>query len=309
MIVVVLIVAIATFFLVNLMPGDPVYIVAGSDEIDQKQYDVIFHELNLDKSVFERFGIWVWNALHLDFGKSYIYSMPVWDVIGQRIPYTIYLSLLTMLISVPIGVVLGVIAAVNRKKWPDTVITLISNIISSLPQFFVGLVLLYVFCLKLKLLPSLGFDWSWKVGYGTHIKTLILPLTCLCLGSIASFARQARSSMLEVIRQDYIRTAKSQGLPPKKVYLKHMLRNGLIPVITILGQRLGLLIGGAMYVETIFSIPGMGVLIKTCIQRKDIPTIQAVVLMTTLVLCLAYIITDVLYVVVDPCVSLTNDAD
>jgi len=308
-IVVILLVAVATFFMVNLIPGDLVYIVAATDQVDQELYDYIYQSLNLDKGVVERFFLWAWDALHLDFGKSYVYNMPVWDLISSRLPTTIYLSVLTMIVSVPLGVVFGMISGVNRKKKIDTVITLSANTINSLPQFWIGIILMYVLSLKLRLLPTRGFDWPWNIGFGEHIKNLIMPAICLSLGGIAGFTRQTRSSMLEVIRQDFIRTARSKGLPEKKVLFKHMLRNGLIPIVTILGNRLAFIIGGSMFVENIFSIPGMGSLAVRCIQGKDIPTIQAVVLLTTLVLCVAYIITDILYVVVDPRISLTASAD
>lgn len=309
MLLVVIIVTVVTFFMVDLVPGDPVIIVAGTEDLDQAQYDAIYYSLNLDKSTPERFVLWVWNALHGDFGTSYVYNMPVWDIISQRVPYTLYLSILTMIISVPIGVVLGIITAVKRKTKVDTTITLIANTLNCLPQFWIAVVLMYIFCLKLKALPLLGFDWPWKIGFANHVKRLILPAICLSLGGIAGFTRQTRSSMLEVIRQDYIRTAFSKGLTDKKVYFKHMMKNGLIPIVTILGGRLAHLIGGSMFVENVFSIPGMGSLATKAIQTKDIPIIQAVVLITTLVSCFAYIVTDVLYVVIDPRISLTNSAE
>ena len=309
MLLVIVIVTVVTFFMIDMIPGDIVFNVAGTQDLDQAQYDAIYYSLNLDKSTAERFVLWVWDALHLDFGTSYVYNMPVWDLIMSRIPYTLYLSVLTMIISVPIGVVLGIITAVKRKTKADTIITLTANTLNCLPQFWIGIVLMYIFCLKFRLLPVLGFDWPWVIGFKQHIKTLILPATCLSLGSIAGFTRQTRSSMLEVIRQDYIRTARSKGLAEKKVYFKHMMRNGLITIITILGSRLAHLIGGSMFVESVFSIPGMGSLATKCIQTKDIPTIQAVVLITTFVSCLAYIVTDILYVITDPRISLTNSAE
>lgn len=308
-IITILIVSVLTFFLMELVPGDPVYTVAGTEDIEQERYDEIYEMLNLDKPVYERYAMWMWNALHLDFGKSYLYNEPVWDVIVSRIGYTLYLSILSMIISLPIGVLLGMIAAVKRRKAPDTIITTSCNVVNCLPRFWVGLLLMYFLSLKTNLLPSIGFDWPWKIGWTQHIKTLIMPLICLCLNSVAGFSRQTRSGMLDVIRQDYIRTARSKGLKESKINVKHMMRNGLIPVITVLGSRLAHSIGGSMFVENVFSIPGMGALAIKVIQGKDVYTMQAIVLLTTAVTCVAYILTDVLYVVCDPCVSLTESKE
>ena len=308
-IIVLLIVVVATFFMVDLIPGDMVYTVAGTDDIDEQQYQAIYESLNLDKSVVERFFMWAWDALHGDFGMSYIYGMPVLEVIRLRLPYTLFFSFLTLLISVPLGVVFGIVSAVRRKKPADTIITLLANLFNCLPQFWIAVVLVYFLCTKYRLLPALGFGWPSKIGWAKFIKTLILPTTCLTLSGIAGFTRQTRSSMLEVIRQDYIRTAWSKGLSGSRVYFKHMMRNGLIPVITIIGARLAFIMGGSMFVETVFGIPGMGSLAMRCVQSKDIPTIQAVVIITTVVSCLAYLITDLLYVVVDPRISLTESEE
>ena len=308
-IIVLIIVCVATFFMVDLVPGDPVYTVAGTSDLDQAEYDAIYYQLHLDKSTAERFFIWVKDALHGDFGMSYSYSMPVIDVIRARIPYTLFFSILTMVISVPIGVVLGIISAVKRKTWADTVITLVANTLNCLPQFWIAIVLMYFFCIKQQILPAMGFNWPWIVGAKKFFQTLFMPMVCLSLGGIAGFTRQTRSSMLEVIRQDFIRTARSKGLTESKVYFKHMMRNGLIPIITILGGRLAYIMGGSMFVETVFSIPGMGSLAMRCVQSKDIPTIQAVVIITTVISCIAYIITDILYVVVDPRISLTESKE
>ena len=309
MLIVIVIVSLATFFLTNLVPGDIVYTVAGSDEIDDAMYDRIYHELNLDKSTFERYGIWVKSALKGDFGMSYAYSKPVWDLIKDRIPTTLYISIMSIVFSVPIGVLFGIITAVFRKKWPDTVFTLTANIMNCLPQFWIGILLLYIFCLKLKWLPSMGFGFPAKVGWPKFIQTSIMPIICGSLNAIAGFTRQTRTSMLEVIRQDYIRTARAKGISERKVYFKHMMKNGLIPIITVLGGRLAHILGGSMIIENIFSIPGMGVLARTSVEGKDIPTLQAIVLITTLVSCAAYILTDIAYVIVDPRISLSESGD
>lgn len=309
MLVVVFIVALATFFLVDLVPGDPVYILAGTDDLTEEQYDAYYKELNLDKSTAERFVIWIKNAFQGSFGKSYIYNIEVWELIRPRAMATMYLAFVSLLISVPLGIVFGIITAVFRKKWPDTVITLLANLSNCLPQFWVGIMLLYVFSQKLNLLPAMGFGWPSEIGIKEHIRTIIMPVTCLALNCVAGFTRQTRSSMLEVIRQDYIRTARSKGISERKVYFKHMLKNGLIPIVTAIGARLARLLGGSMIVENVFSIPGMGVLARVAVQSKDVPLIQAIVLLTSLVTCLAFIITDIAYAAIDPRISLAESGD
>lgn len=308
-IIIMIIVSIATYFLMDIVPGDVVFTVAGSEDIPDETYWRIYYELNLDKSTLQRYLIWAGNAIKGDFGLSYAYNTPVWELIKARIPTTLYLSITSIVISVPLGIMFGVITAVFRKKWPDTVFTMLANLLNCLPEFWVGILLMFVFCIKLKLLPSLGFGFPGKVGWTQFIRSSILPITCGSLNAVAAFTRQTRTSMLEVIHQDYIRTARSKGIAEKKVYLKHMMKNGLIPIITILGARLSYILGGSMIIENIFSISGMGVLARSSVQGKDIPTLQGIVLLTTAVSCLAYLITDIAYVIVDPRISLSETGE
>lgn len=304
-ILVMLIVATIVFFLVNTMPGNPVYMYAGSDVLTDEEYVVIEQKLGLDKPIIERYIAWLTAVLRGDLGVSYKYHKPVLEVIGSRVWVTLYLSVISTLISMPVGILFGIITAVKRGKKADTVITLLANLTACLPTFWVGICLMYIFSLKLGWLPATDFIWPWE-GLGDHIKHLIMPLFCLSLGGIASTARQTRSSMLEVIKQDYIRTARSKGVAEIRVIFGHMMRNGLIPIITLLGSRLAMMIGGSIFVEAVFGIPGMGSLIVNCITTKDVPAIQALVLLTALVSCIAFIITDILYVAVDPRISLAE---
>lgn len=299
---VIIIVSIATFFLVSLMPKDPVYALLGS-EITQEEYMAEFYRQNLDKPILVRYLFWVSDLLHGDFGISYIYNLPVWEVMGPKLAITIYLSIWSLLLSFPLGIVLGVITAVKRGKVADTVITLVSNLLSGVPQFVIALVMLYVFSMRLHLLPAIGFTWPWE-GLKQHFLQMIMPLTCLVVQSAAGICRQTRSSMLEVLGQDYVRTARAKGLRESCVIKRHVINNGLIPIVTLIGNRLAFMIGGAMFVESVFSIPGMGTLMVKAINSMDIPIIQANVLLTALIISLAYILTDVLYVAIDPRISL-----
>lgn len=268
-----LIVSFITYLLIDFLPGDPIAAMLGG-EISQETYDWWYQELNLDKPVLIRYVLWLKNALMGDFGHSASYSVPVLQIIGERVPVTLYLSVLAFLISVPLGILFGIISAVKRGKPADTAVTLTANICCCLPQFWLGILLMYIFT--------------------------IMPLTCLTIGGIASITRQTRSSMLEVIRQDYIRTAKSKGLKGKKVIYIHALKNALLPVITLMGLRMGGMLGGSVFVENVFVIPGMGSLLVNAISMQDIPLIQGCVLLIALFTSVVNLITDIIYVLVDP---------
>lgn len=298
MAVILVIISIFIFLLVSMIPGDPVYAMLG-EEVSTEEYQRVYLELGLDKPVMVRYFDWLVSALHGDFGQSTQFHKATMEVLSERIPITLFLSFTAFFISIPLGIFFGVISAVFRGKKIDTVVTFLANLTACLPQFWVGLLVMYVFAMKLGWLPSYGFTWLWD-DFSTGIRQLILPLFCLSLTGVASITRQTRSSMLEVIRQDYVRTARSKGLKERKVIFIHALKNGLIPVITILGMRLGTMLGGSMFVESVFSIPGMGSLFVKAITSRDIPVVQACVLVTALVACTINLITDILYAVVDP---------
>ena len=301
--IIMVIVSVLTFLLVSLMPKDPVYALYGTD-ITQEEYDVAFHELNLDKPIPVRYLAWARDVLHGDFGTSYRYHDDVLSVIGEKLGVTMYLCIVSTIISFPIGILLGVITAVKRGKWQDSVLTMFANIISSIPSFVIAIVMLWIFCIKLGWLPSSGFTFPWE-DFGEHIREIIMPLFCLSIGGIASVCRQTRSSMLEAIRQDYVRTARSKGLKEGFIIYKHVLRNGLVPIITMIGQRLAMMMGMTVFVENVFAIPGIGSLMVESVNNVDMPVLQACVMLSALIISLAYLFTDFLYVVVDPRISLS----
>ena len=278
-----LIVSFITYLLIDFLPGDPIAAMLGG-EISQETYDWWYQELNLDKPVLIRYVLWLKNALMGDFGHSASYSVPVLQIIGER---------------VPLGILFGIISAVKRGKPADTAVTLTANVCCCLPQFWLGILLMYIFTIVLKWLPSSGWVWPWE-DFGESVRRTIMPLTCLTIGGIASITRQTRSSMLEVIRQDYIRTAKSKGLKGKKVIYIHALKNALLPVITLMGLRMGGMLGGSVFVENVFVIPGMGSLLVNAISMQDIPLIQGCVLLIALFTSVVNLITDIIYVLVDP---------
>lgn len=295
---VLLIVSFLTYLLVDFLPGDPIAAMTGG-EISGETYDRLFHEMNMDKPVLVRYFLWLRDAVTGNLGMSASYHRKVVDIIGERVPVTLYLSMLAFLISVPLGIIFGIISAVKRGSAADTTVTLTANICYCLPQFWLGILFMYVFAMKLGWLPSSGFVWPHE-NLGLSIKQTLMPLLCLAIGGIASITRQTRSSMLEVIRQDYIRTARSKGLKSKKVIYVHALKNALLPVITLMGLRLGGLIGGSVFVENVFVIPGMGSLLVNAITSVDIPLIQGCVLLIAVFSCVINLITDIVYVYVDP---------
>ena len=215
-----------------------------------------------------------------------------------------FLCFVSSLFYFPLGILLGIITAVKRGKWQDNLLTMLANITSSIPSFVIAIVLLWVFCIRLRLLPSSGFTFPW-VDFGEHIQQIIMPLICLSIGGVASVCRQTRSSMLEAIRQDYVRTARSKGLKEGFIIYKHVLRNGLVPIITMIGSRLSMMMGMTVFVENVFAIPGIGSLMVESVNNVDMPVLQACVMLSAVIISLAYLFTDFLYVVVDPRISLS----
>ena len=262
-----LIVSLLSFFLVSLMPSDPVYAQFGTD-ITQEEYQVAFVRMGLDKPIIVRYLTWLGNVVKGDFGTSYCYHKGVWEVISGKLGTTLYMAVLSLLLSMPIGILLGTVTAVKRGQWADTIITLFSNLLIAIPQFVTAILFLYYISMKWKLLPPQGFTWPW-VDFHKHIQQLIMPLTCLTLCGIAGFCRQTRSSVLEVLGQDYVRTARAKGLKETRILWKHVMNNGLIPILTMIGGRLASLIGGSIFVENVFNIPGMGNLMVKAVNTMD----------------------------------------
>ncbi|MCI8624132.1 MAG: ABC transporter permease [Provencibacterium sp.] len=293
-----LIVSVFSFLLISFIPGDPVYAILGA-EVAPEEYARVHAELGLDKPVIVRYFDWLFNALRGNFGQSIQFHMSTVELLADRMSVTMYLAFISFFVSIPFGILFGVVAAVKRGKAIDTVVTLLANVCACLPQFWLGILVLYVFSLTLGLLPSFGFVWPWE-DFWMSFKQSLMPIFCLSLNGVSSIARQTRSSMLEVIRQDYIRTGRSKGLKETSLIVIHALKNALIPVLTLLGMRLGVLMGGSMFVESVFSIPGMGSLLVRSISSRDIPVVQACVLVTAAITCLANLLTDILYAVIDP---------
>jgi peptide/nickel transport system permease protein len=297
-----LIVTLLVFLMVRLLPGDPIlmYMTAQNMEIlNKEQIDVIRHDLGLDRNLAVQYVDWLGHAVRGDLGKSIINRSPVADEIARRVPISMYLAGLAFIISIVVGIPLGVISAVRRGTWLDSILTSVGNLGITLPTFWLGILLIYLFGMKLNWLPIFGWT-SPFTDYGMSIKQSILPVFCLAVAPIASAIRLTRSSMLEVMRQDYIRTAWSKGLKEQSVIMRHALKNGLIPVITMKGMSLAHIVGGSVIIETVFSIPGMGRLAVEGLFSQDYSVVQGVMIIVGAVVLFVNLLVDISYSWLDP---------
>jgi peptide/nickel transport system permease protein len=299
---VLLVVTMLVFLMVRLLPGDPIlmYMSAQNMEImSQEQIDVIRHEVGIDRNMAVQYVDWLGKALRGDLGKSIINRSDVADEIVRRLPISMYLAGIAFIISILVGLPLGVISAVRRGTWLDTVLTSLGNLGITMPIFWLGILLIYLFGMKLNWLPIFGYT-SPFTDFAMSTRQAILPIFCLAVPPIASAIRMTRSSMLEVMRQDYIRTAWSKGLTERSVIIRHALKNGLIPVITMKGMSLAGIVGGSVIIETVFSIPGMGRLAVEGLFSQDYPVVQGVMLIVGTVVLSANLLVDLSYSWLDP---------
>ncbi len=292
------IVALFVFSLLYLAPGDPAAIIAG-DQATPADVERIRAGLGLDRPFLIRFGEWSWNVLRGDLGVSIFTNLPVTRMIGQRLEPTISLMVLTLILSICIAVPMGVLAAWNHGTWIDRLIMVFAVLGFSVPVFVVGYILAYVFALELDWFPVQGYT-PLSRGIGPWINNLVLPAVALGGVYIALIARITRATMLEVLSQDYIRTAKAKGVGSRTVLFLHALKNAAVPIVTVIGIGVALLIGGAVVTESVFAIPGLGRLVVDAILRRDYPVIQGVVLLFSFVYVLVNLGVDLLYTVFDP---------
>lgn len=297
-VLVIWIVTILSFLLMHVMTGDPAAIMLGS-EASQEQINALRHELLLDQPLIVQYGHWLKNVLTGNLGTSLKYQDKVVDLIGQRLPITIYLSLLALFLSIVIGITAGVICAVRRGSNLDSAITILVNTGISLPMFWLGIIGIYLFGLKFGWLPIQGYTSPFQ-NFSLSIRKTIMPVICLAIPSIAVIARQTRSSMLEVIRQDYIKTAWSKGLRERVIVFNHGLKNALIPIVTLIGLQLRIVVSGSVVVETVFNIPGMGRLLVNATFDKDFISVQAITLVIAIVVLMANLLVDISYGWLDP---------
>jgi peptide/nickel transport system permease protein len=276
--------------LIDITPGDPARIIAGSTAT-QAEYEKIQEELGLNDPFFVRYIRFIKNAAQGNFGTSYASRRSVWDDISSRFPYTLMLVAFSIGFSVLIGIPIGVYAATHQYTWKDNTAILASLFCVSMPNFWFALLIVQFFAVKLRILPPAGAD-TWQ-GW-------IMPVISLTLGYTATVARQIRSDMLEVIRQDYVVTARAKGQSEGKVLYRHALKNALIPVIMVIGTVFGLSLGGALVTETIFSLPGLGTYVITGLSGLDYPVIQATILFLSAMFSIVILIVDIIFAFVDP---------
>ncbi len=292
------IVAVLVFSMLRLTPGDPAAIIAGAAATSQDIVD-IRARLGLDRSIVAQFFIWIGHAFTGDFGESFFFKKQVSSLIADRIGPTLALATTTILFSVVIAVPLGVIAAWKQGTWIDRLVMGFSVLGFSVPVFVVGYVLIYIFAVELSWLPVQGYQ-PLSEGFWGFLQRLILPSITLSVIYIALIARITRTSVLEVLGEDYIRTARAKGLPDRVVLMKHALRNAAVPIVTIIGIGVALLIGGVVVTESVFSIPGLGRLTVDAVLARDYPTVQAVILLFSAVYVLLNLAVDVAYTFLDP---------
>ena len=283
-------VSFIVFSIISLTPGDPGTIILGQNAT-KESIDQLNHELGYDQPFLVRFFHYIIHAVQGDFGESYRTGKPVFNEIFARFPTTFKLATGAVILAIAIGIPIGIISAVRQYSVLDTVGTITAMFMASVPQFWLGLMMILAFAVTLGWLPSTGIS-SWK-----HF---IMPIITLALPCAANVLRMTRSTMLETIRQDYIRTARAKGAPESTVVLKHALRNALLPVITVVGINFGYLLGGTVLIESVFGIPGVGTLTITSIRMKDIPQTAASVLFLAFIYCAMMLAVDILYAYIDP---------
>lgn len=300
-------ISIVNFTIMHLAPGDPVDLLVERNATAEEKARI--RELyGLNDPIYVQYFRWLSHVLRGDFGKSFVDGQSVSKTILERLPYTLYLNFLIMVVIYAVAVPIGIISALKQYSKFDHIMTTLAFLGQAVPSFWIGLILIYFFGLKLDWLPISGVGtiglnvrtagfWATFVDRAAHV---VMPVIVVAFGSLTGVARYMRSSMLEVIRQDYVRTARAKGLPEKVVIVKHALRNALLPIVTLLGNELPLLFGGLVVIESIFSWPGIGLLSIRAIFQKDYQIVMAINMMGATLMVLGNFLADLLYVVVDP---------
>lgn len=292
------IVSVLTFSFTALLPGDPVDLIIG-DEGTAEQYEMVRERLGMNVPIVTRYFQWLGRAAQGDLGTSFFNSVPVMDAVMQRLPVTISLTAVSALIAVIVGMAAGIAAALNPRSWIDRLATFGATLGQAIPNFWFGILLVAFFAVSLRWFPATGFTplttspWEW-------LRSVTLPALALGLSSSAAIARQVRSAMVGVLQQDYIRAARAQGLSRRRVVFKHVLKNALIPVVAVLSFQITILLGGALIVEQVFAINGLGSLAISAVRQQDIPMIQGIVLVSVFIVVVIQLVTDMIYGFLNP---------
>ena len=301
-IIVLILVTLIVFLAMRILPGDPIYMIMTEGQmtgITEEDIEAARHEYGLDRPIMVQYFDWLGGVLRGDLGISLLQRLPVTHMLGHGIPITLNLGLLSVAVSLVLGIPAGVICAVRRGKWLDTVVTIFANIGITVPTFWLGIMLIYLFSLKFNWLPVQGYVSPFE-NLGQNIRLIIMPVICLAIFPISAVARQTRSSMLEVIRQDYVRTAWAKGLKESIVIMRHALKNGLIPVVTLSGVILSSIIGGSVLIEMVFNITGVGRLLVNAVFAYDYTLVQGCVLFVAIAILFINFVVDISYAWLDP---------
>ena len=301
-------VTVLVFVLIRLIPGDPALLLLAGDSgegtFTQAKLDELRAQLGTDRPIYVQYGDWVWDMLHLDFGMSAFYDTPISEDLGDKFLITLELTILAVLMATVMAVPLGVISAIKQDTLADYISRVITFAGIALPNFWVGILIVYFLVLVFGWLPPLGYVNLWEDA-GKNLQQIIFPAIALALFNMAFIARVTRSSMLEVFREDYIRTARGKGLGEPTVIYRHALKNAILPVVTVSGYEFGRLIAGTVVIESIFLVPGMGRLLIDGIFHRDYPVVQAVLVVITVVVLAVNVGLDLLYAWLNPRIRYT----
>ena len=286
------------FLLMRLLPGDPILLYVSQDEFSRitsaEEIAAIRHQFGLDKPYHLQYIDWIGGVLRGDLGRSIFLGISVSDEIRRALPISLYLGIVAFIVAHLFGIPAGVICAVRRGRWADTFLTILANLGITAPIFWVGILMIYGFGLHLGWLPIQGYT-SPAENFWLSLRQIIMPVFCLALPHMAGSTRQTRSAMLEVIRQDYIRTAWAKGLRERTVIMRHAVKNGIIPVVTLAGMAIPRIFGGQVLIETVFNIPGMGRLAVDALFSQDYAVTQGVILMIAMIIVLSNLAVDISY--------------
>jgi peptide/nickel transport system permease protein len=290
--------SLVVFGVLEILPGDPALLMLGINATPEA-LNALREQLGLDQPVAWRYLDWLAGLLTLDFGRSYTYSVPVSELVAERVVVSLPLAIIALFLSTAIAIPVGVFAASRRGKAADAVSMGLSQFGVAVPNFWFALILIYVFAVWLRMVPAGGFP-GWSAGIWPGLKALILPAIALALPQAAILARVTRSALIEVLGEDYIRTARSKGLPRRKVLWRHALRNAMIPVLTILGLQFAFLLAGTIIIENVFYLPGLGRLIFQAITQRDLIVVEGVVMLLVATVIIVNLLVDISYAIVDP---------
>lgn len=303
-VLVLFLVSVIVFVAVRACPGDPVLMKIGPfGDASQENYNRVAAQLGLDKSYPEQYLIWLRNFVKGDFGVSLVNGAHIGQIIEEKLPITLELLIISMILAIVLAIVFGVTSAIYKGSLYDQFIQLISTGFLAIPSFCFALIAILIFAVNLKVLPSMGYVPFAEDPAG-HIKLLIMPCVIMAFMEQAALTRYIRSEMLEVLSTNYVRTAKAKGLPTGAIYYKHAFKNVMVTVVTLVGQRIGQLIGGSVVIEQVFSWSGLGWYLYTSVTKQDYPAVQAIVLLIAAAMVILNMLADILYAAIDPRIKL-----